>query len=198
MYTLKQYKIKANSEEQSKLIQNELFRLGFNWGFNFDEKEHLHVEFPFLFTSEMGRISVSKEGWIYRDKILCKEITLEQLKEEKSIAEIISEQLTGTEIVLEGEMNSKNIYYNSKIEVVLKDFYIDLHLDCQQELGVVSGEEEVGIANGTYIDNEKEIKINQLMIIVYDKTIFLPYTYISETLTSEIEKELVKRLKFEN
>lgn len=196
MYKLKNYKTRVQDEEHSKKVQEEFYRLGYNWSMNYENEKYLHTEMPFLFARDNGWIGYAVEMYVYDAKPVETEVTLQQLQEMESIADIIIKEMTGKEFVLYGEKQTVNIYYDSKYEIELENFYIDLHIDCQQKLDQIKGEEEVGISNGSYISNSNEIEINQLTTIIYDKESCEPYVLINEDLTTKIENEIINRLKF--
>jgi hypothetical protein len=197
MYTLKQYRIKIESEAHSRLVQDQLFRLGYYWANKECSERFINKDKAYLFANTNGWIGHCLARSTYDMKTDACEMTLEQLKEVESIAELIIAELTSKVFKITGKLDYENAYFKGTVEVILPSFYVDLHLDCQQKVSKMQGESEVGLKDGFYIDTNEEIVINQAMIIVYDKTTSDPYTFLSEEMDDKIEQCLIARLRFE-
>lgn len=197
MINSKQIKIFIKDEKESKLIQEQLFRLGYEWKYNFTKEKYLHTEAKYLFAKKNKSITMSNEDYVFKRKKNYINLTLKELERLKSISELISEQIVGKRFNLQPEIDFVNAYYKGEFKVVLSNFHIDFYIDCQIELGQMKGEEEVGFANGSYIDNTKEISVNVCDNVVYFKNNSNAIV-LAESEKDKINELIIQRIIFIN
>jgi len=130
---MKQFKIKIKNEEHSERVQDELYRLGYNWACNFKDKKYLHTKIEYIATTDCGFIKIVVFEERYK-RFKGTEVVLQQLKEEKSIVEEFNEKLMNSAILLDGDKNSKNVYFKGSVVVELDCYSIDIHIQCRQKL----------------------------------------------------------------
>ena len=196
MYTLDTYKIKTPTEDYSRKVQMELYRLGYNWSINLNGNEFIHLPAKYLYANANGTITYCSSSLNFETKIIHKEITLNELKQLMSLAELIIGSMDEQTIEINAEQQFDLAVYDDFLIMFSNEYYLETKLNCQQQLVMMSGEEEQGLSAGYCVMDIEPVVIIEMDLKIYNKEDPDTEMNLPSAVKDVIKKEISNRLKF--